>query len=128
MDIFKVCAFAVMSCAAVLLISQREKELSALISSLIYVVVALFAITRTGELYGYIRRSIRLEGEIRYFDVILKSAGVAVVASVASTVCEGTGQKGLAHGIETLAVLEIIYLCMPVFTDLMALAFKIFGD
>lgn len=128
MEILKVCAFAVLSCAAVLLISQREKELSALISALIYIVVMVFAITRTGELYGYIRDNIRLEGEIRYFDVILKSAGVAVVASVASTVCEGTGQKGMVHGIEMLAVLEIMYLCMPVFTDLMMMVLKIFGD
>ena len=62
------------------------------------------------------------------FDILLKIGGISVICAVTSSICESTGQKGLASAIETVAVVEIIVLILPTVKETLSKILSIIGD
>lgn len=128
MELLKICGAATICGAAVLLFAAREKELTTLISSLMYIIVMLYAISRAGELITSLQTYFRIADMPVYFPLLLKAAGVALIGGVTSSLCEGTGQKSAARAIDLLSVLEILYISLPIIKDLLDKMASIFGD
>ncbi len=128
MEFLKICGTAAICCAAVLLFSAREKELAALISSAIYCIVMAYAITRVGELIADLQTRFVIADMPTYFPLLLKAVGVALIGGVASTVCEDAGQKGASRAIDLLAVIEILYIAIPIVRDLLEKIWSILGN
>lgn len=128
MEYLKICGIAAICCAAILLFAGREKELTTLISLLLYILVMLYAISRVGELFTALRTYIHFEDMSAHFSLFLKAGGIAVIGGIASTVCEGSGQKGAARAIDLLTVLEILYVSMPIVKELLEKIWIMFGE
>lgn len=128
MEFVKICGFAVSCGALVLIIANREKELTAAISSVIYIIVMLYAVTRIDELISSIKVIVTASSEIPYINYIISIIGIAIIGAVASALCENTGQKTVAHAIDVITVTEIFIIVLPIFKDILEKAVKIFGD
>lgn len=122
------CALAAVCSSAILLISKGEKELSVLISSVMYILVMIYVISRAGELFKALREQFDIELNFHNADILLKVGGIALISTVASSICDGTGQKGVSCAIEIFAVIEIITLSMPLILDLFSKIFTLFGE
>lgn len=127
MDFFKICGFAAICCSTILLLSGKEKELSSLTSSLLYVISFIYVITRGAELITEYKMYFRFDGAFLPLELILQMSGLALGGAVASAVCETVGQKGIGTTIEILSIIEIIYIAMPTVKDMLGQCIEIFG-
>lgn len=127
MEFLKICGIVAICCAAVLLFAAREKELTALISSLLYVLVMLYVISQASELITALQKCFDLADMPTCFPILLKAVGVALIGGTASSVCEGTGQKNAARAIELLTVVEILYISVPIIQELLEKIWGILG-
>lgn len=99
---------------SVLIFSKYEKDLAIVISSALYIIVAIstfFGIEKIiNELKIYI---IKLD----FIDLTLlvKIAGLSIIATLSSSLCESAGQKGLAEIIELAVTIEILLMLLPAF-------------
>lgn len=122
------CALAAVCSSAILLISKGEKELAIIISSVVYILVMIYVISRAGELFKALREQFDIELNFPNVDILLKVGGIALVSTVASSICDGTGQKGVSGAIEVFAIIEIIALSMPLIIELFSKIFTLFGE
>ena len=127
MEFLKICGIVAICCAAILLFGAREKELSALISSLLYILVMLYVITQVGELITALQNCFSFVDMPTYLPLLLKAAGVALIGGIASSVCESAGQKSAARAIDLLSVIEILCMSMPIIKELLAKIWDILG-
>lgn len=127
MEFLKICGGAAICCAAVALFAAREKELTTLISTLIYIIVMLYVISRAGELLTMLQTYFNMENVPTYVPLLLKAVGIALIGGVASSVCEGAGQKGASRAIDLLTVLEILYIAIPIVKELLEKTRNILG-
>lgn len=122
------CGVLVISAASLLILSEREKQLSSLISSLIYVIAFAYVITKATALWNkassvFENLSVNFSGKY-----IMQISGIAILATVCATVCEEVGQKTVARILETAAVIEILYISLPACIDLLEKLFLIIGE
>ncbi len=122
-----ICAIAAICSTVVLMIAKGEKELSLLLSTVIYILVMIYAITRTGAFFDAVKEGIGVVS-IPNMDLILKCGGIGIISSITAVICENSGQKGMACAIETLAVIEIIGLCVPLGAELLDFVYKLLGE
>ncbi len=126
MDFIKICGFAALCGTLTLIIASREKELTALANSLLYVIIMLYAITRASKFIESIKAIFTYGSEIPYLNYILSIIGIATVGTVASSICENSGQKSISSSIELMAVIEIFIIATPIFKDLLTKAMSLF--
>ena len=127
-EFFAICGVLALCSAALLVLGGREKELSVLISAVIYVIATVFVLSKTSAL---------IKNSASFFDkaeavlpvkYIMQAGGAAVFGAVTSSVCEGVGQKGVAQAIETLTVIEMICMFMPIGKNLVEKLFTVFFE
>ena len=128
MEFISICGAAAICCGAVLLFAGREKELSSLIASLIYVVIILYGVTRIGDLLTSLQSYLSGIESVPHLALFLKIGGIAIVGTIASVLCENAGQKGAAGAIDLLTVLEILYMSIPVIQEFIDRVFRILGE
>lgn len=127
MTFINVCALLIICSLSVLIFSNKERELTVIISSALYIIVMIYAVTNVGQLFKMLEQYI---SNISFFDfdILLKIGGISVICAVTSSICESTGQKGLASAIETVAVVEIIVLILPTVKETLSKILSIIGD
>lgn len=123
----KICGTACICCALILIFAGREKELTSLISSLIYVTILLFAIARGEELFAVLQSVFSAADKPKHFGHILKAGGISIIGTVCATICEGVGQREAAKAVELITALEILISCVPILQDFMTQVTNIFG-
>lgn len=127
MTFINICALLIICSMSIIIFSKSEKELTLIISSALYIIVMIYAVTYIGQLIESLRQYFN---DISYldFDLLLKIVGISIISAVTSSVCESTGQKGMASAIETIAIVEIIILLKPFLRETLASIFDIIGD
>lgn len=127
MTFINICALLIICSMSIMIFSKSEKELTLIISSALYIIVMIYAVSHIGQLIESLRQYFN---DIRYldFDLLLKIGGISIISAVTSSVCESTGQKGMANAIETIAIVEIIILLEPFLKETLSSVFDIIGD
>ena len=75
MDFIKLCAFSIISSALLLLISNREKELSNTIAATVFITVVIYTITRINDALKWLTPYLESISVIDT-DIILKILGI----------------------------------------------------
>ena len=119
MDFIGVCGFAAVSSGALLILSSKEKELSKIISAVIYISVFVFIISKVSEYWGEMGDFLALGSTYLPIETVLKAGGMALLGTVCATVCEDIGQKGTSKALETFTVIEILYVLCYIKTEQM---------
>ena len=60
--------------------------------------------------------------------ILLKTAGVSIVAEIASLICTDAGEGALGKTIDFLAGAAIVWLCLPLFQELLDLLQTVLGE
>ena len=129
MDIF------VKGCAAVLLtvilgfsVNKGWKEAGILLTLCVVCMVAGAALRYLEPVFSLIR-SIRnetgLDGDL--LNALLKIVGIGLTAEVAELICNDSGNSGLGKVVGLLGTSAILWLCVPLVTQLLDLIRKILG-
>lgn len=61
-------------------------------------------------------------------DILLKAVGIGLVAELAATVCKDAGDASLGKTLEMLGSAAILYMSLPILTEMMTLIQAILGE
>lgn len=129
MNIFwKICAAGLISLVLMLLVEKQEKHIAALIS----IATCCVLIAASAE---YLKPIIRLMRQLqrtaaldRYvFDILLKSVAVSVICEIASLICTESGYASLGKVLQNAGIALILYLSLPLFSELLDLVSELLG-
>lgn len=127
MNFFSICGALSLSSAVILILSKKEKELSSLVSALIFIIAFIYVITKCREMWTAANSFVSLYGDYVPIDYIIKAGGIALLATVTSVICEEVGQHGIAKIAEILAVIEILHIAFPVCQEYLEKVFGVLG-
>ena len=123
-----ICAFVCICSSLIILISKREKELSVLISSVIYILVMLYVITCLNGILDSVKSHLNGLNSYPGLNLLIKMCGIGIMSATASCICEGEGQKGLSIAVEIFAMVEILRYGLPLVFELFSNALKLLGE
>ena len=117
---------------AVILIIALEKQNKdlATILSIAVVCVVVFAMVGYLEPVLDFARELRSLGQLNseITGALFKAAGISVIAEIAALICGDAGNTALSKGIHILAVAVLLWLSLPLMSELLSLVQKMMGD
>lgn len=111
-----------------LVLSRQGKDFSTLLIICVCCIVGSTAIGFYRQIFGFIQTIEEignLNGEL--LSVILKSVGIALLTEITVLICSDSGNAALGKTIQLLSSAVIIWLCIPLFTELLNLVENILG-
>lgn len=129
MDIlWKAVAGVLLTVIISLILSRQGKDFSVILIICVCCMVCSAAIKYYQQIFQFIRRLERtgnLSGEL--ITVILKAVGICLMSEITVLICSDSGNAALGKVIQILSSIIIIWLCIPLFTELLELVEKILG-
>ena len=123
-----ICAFTCICSSIILLVSKREKELSVLISSALYILVMIYGISVLSNFLSMLKDKINGYNSIPNLEILINVCGIGLISSIASSICESEGQKGLSLAIEFFATVDILKVGLPIVFELFSQAISLLGE
>ncbi len=129
MDIlFKAAAGVLLTVVISLILSRQGKDFSAILVICVCCMVCSAAVRFYQQIFQFIHKleqTGNLNGEL--ISVILKSVGIALLSEITVLICSDSGNAALGKVIQILSSAVIIWLCIPLFTELLELVENILG-
>lgn len=114
-NIFSVIAIGLVSCILAITLIRNHPEISLVLSICAGVVILMMILPQVNGILSLIRSMAKEAGmEEGYLTIVLKSAGVACLTSIASSICKDAGQSSIGMKIELAGRIAILLLGLPV--------------
>ena len=122
MSIFiKVVAGSMIAVVLSLTIS-KQKDLSILITLTACIMTVIAAITYLVPVVNFFKRLqsiVSLNSEL--ISALLKATGIGILSEITCLICEDAGQASLSKALKILSSSIMLFLCIPLFSELMDL-------
>ena len=117
MEFTEICAIIIFFSSVILIFSKTEKELSVIVSSTVFIIFMIYSVSRLG---GFLETVAPFIETIEIIDskVLLKILGIAIISIIAVSICDTSGQKGMAVAIEIISTVEILTVVFPVIKEM----------
>ena len=122
MNIYAVTGFALLSCAAAVILKKFGDSAGYLIPAAALICLIGSALTSASPIGDLIRSLGSDERFNRYYTVMMKAMGVAVLGESACDICKDCGENSISNGVEICTKISIIIIAVPLITDIMGLA------
>lgn len=120
--VLQACAYIVISCIICITLSRQGKDISVLLSIAVCVGILLVAATFLQPIIDFLLHLQQLfELDRGLIKVLLQAAGIAVISEIVVLVCQDSNQAVLGKAAQILATAAIVYLSIPLFTQLVDL-------
>ena len=129
-ELLKICGIAIL-CVTLLLISRELK--GSFLWAVRIVGIILIAGVLVLSLDG-VRQELRIFTDLgsisEYVTVMIKALGISFLVKICSDICRDCGEGSLAFGVESAGKVSIIYMCIPLISDIVRYAAEIldFGE
>lgn len=123
MDIFAVCALALLTSVICIFIKQYKPEFGAITVIASTVMILSFAAKYAGAListYFGLAESVGVDSDI--FEVLIKSLGITYLTVFTAELCRDFGQNSLAVKVETAGKISVIILATPMIVNIIKIA------
>lgn len=124
-ELYKVCASAVVSLLAVLLLRQTEQSFGELAGVFFGVCIMSRVILGIAEIWDYLRAITGTSLEEARLGTLLKAAAIALATDFTADICRDAGVGNIASCVELFGRCELILLSLPLVTELIGLAFTL---
>lgn len=119
MNIFSIIVFSITGCIISVFIKKYNPEISILISILASVMILSYIIINSTSVFERLNYMFSLAGvNDDNIQLLIKSLGICFVTQLTSDICEESGQKAIANKVELSGKFFILYLALPIFTQL----------
>lgn len=111
-----------------LVLSRQGKDFSTILIICVCCMVGVASISYYQQIFQFVRKLERtgnLNGEL--ISVILKSVCISLLSEITVLICSDSGNAALGKVIQILSSIVIIWLCIPLFTELFELVENILG-
>lgn len=128
-DFWQAAAAAMISVIAVLTISKRCKDISQLLTVAVCVMMTLTAMSYLKPVVEFIRQLQSIAAlDNEQMLIMLKSVGICVVGHIAASICADSGNAALGKSLQLLSASVILWLSLPMMTQLLQLLQQIMGE
>jgi stage III sporulation protein AD len=127
-DFLKTSALILVSIILCLVLSGQNKYFSAMISMLVCVIVAITAMEYTKpvlEFFGELKTLGQWNSAL--FSILMKSAGIGIIMQIVALLCNDSGNSALGKCIQFLGTSVILWISLPLFTELIKLVNELLG-
>ena len=124
--IVRICGVAIVGVCALNLLSHMKSGVSFAIKVALTVIIAASAIILLEPIPERILSLAaigKLEGE--YVSILLWCVGVTFLGQISADICRDCGDGTSANGVELIAKLEIVVICLPLLEGIIECAMKI---
>lgn len=113
---------AILSAVLLLLLRELRSSMAALLR--VAAVLTLFgaAVVLLAPLLARISELLSFAGREEITAVLLRAAGIALIAEITAAICRDLGESSLAAGVALFAKLELLLLALPMTEELISLA------
>lgn len=129
MGILQVIGAALVSVVIMLSLQAHGKDISLVLSILVCCMVLGVAVGYFQPVLGFIKRAQQLSGlDNGNLGIMLKAAGIGLVAHIAGLVCTDSGNSALGKAVQILASGAILWLSLPLMESLIGLVQSVLGE
>jgi len=118
MNVYSIIALALVSVAFIILLRQYKPEYAFFVSVIVSVLIVLLLL---GEIRSTVEFAIALAEtgglNTSALSSLLKTVGIALMASFASDVCNDAGEKAIASKIEFAGKIAIVIISIPLIEE-----------
>lgn len=119
MDIFKILAIAILTCVASLIVKQVKPDFASIVAIAGGVIILLLLIDYLQDIVGVFQTIIEKTNlSPSLFSTILKIIGVGYLTEFTSNICVDSGNSGLASKVGLAGKVIILFLSLPIITNL----------
>lgn len=124
--VLKICAIALLCATAAMVVRGVSDKMGALVSIAGGVVILSLAVVFISDLIsdvGGIIDKFELSSDItRYWEIMLRALGIAVLCRISSDVCRDCGEGTAAGGVEAVGKIAILALSLPLIEEILGYA------
>lgn len=129
MNVFIKVIAGIMIVVVLSLTVSKHKELSILLTIVACVMTVIAAISYFVPVIDFFKRLQTLTSlNTELISVLLKATGIGILSEVTCLICEDAGQASLSKALKILSSGIMLFLCIPLFTELMDLLSEILVD
>ncbi len=118
--IFKICGAVIIAVFFAYCVFTNNKSISFAVTTVLCILIAVSAIDNLIPILKNITEISETSGG-EYEKLLLKSFGIGIISSAASSLCKRAGENSLSGVVEFFGKTEIIILCMPLLRSLLSL-------
>lgn len=130
MDIFlKAAACVLIAVVISMILSKYGKDFSVLLAISVCVMVVGAAAVYLENIFSFVellQQKWNLNNEL--LAILLKCVGIGLLAEIISMICTDSGNSAFGKVIHFLSTAVILYLCIPLFTELLDMVESILGN
>lgn len=129
MDIFLKAAAGILVCAVICLaLAKQGKDFSLLLSIVACTMAVIAAIAFLNPILSFIQRLQELaQWQNNMLQIILKAVGIGLISEITALICNDAGNAALGKSLQIIASCAILYLSLPLITQLVELLENILG-
>ena len=125
----KAAAAVLIAVVLVTVLSKNSKDMATVLGICVCTIVLLAAVSFLSPVVQFVQRLQELGGlDNTMVTILLKAVGVGLISEVAVLICSDSGNQGMGNALEYLAGGVILYLSIPLFTELLELMQTILGE
>lgn len=122
MDIFKICAVAIISVILILHLKSYMPHMQAMISIVCGIIIFMIIMPTLREVLNIFLNIIRmLDISVTHIGIILKIIGISYICEFCTSICLDAGEGAIASKIEIAGKILIMFISMPILIDLLNL-------
>lgn len=124
--IVKICGVAIVGVCAYAILSQMKSGVSFALKLAVTVLIAASAIILLEPVPKKIYELAAI-GELNgeYVSILLRAVGITLLGQFTADICRDCGDNTSANGVELIAKLEIVIICLPLLDGIIGTALKI---
>ena len=129
MEIFLKATAGILICAVFcLFLAKQGKDISLLLSILACAMAVIAAITFINPILSFISKlQVLAQWKNDMLKILLKAVGIGLLSEVTALICNDAGNAALGKSLQILATCAILWLSLPLITELVELLEKILG-
>lgn len=126
---WKAIAFALTSVVLRIALSHSAQHYSILLTLAATAVLLTAVLTLLNPVLVFLRDLIRLgDLSIGFLTILLKCLGISITGEMAVYICQDSGNAALGKTVQLLTMSAILYLSLPLFSELLDLLQRILGE
>lgn len=123
MDIYlKATGCALIALILSLILSKQSKDLSLLLTVLVCTIVALAAVHYLSPIVALFQR-LQATAKLnqQFMNILLRAVGIGLLAEITGLICTDAGNAALGKTLQLLASTVILWMSVPLFTNIIEL-------
>lgn len=112
-----------------LLLDKQNKDMAVMITlcgCCMVIMAAVCFLEPVISFIGHVREIADLDGDL--LKILMKATSVAIISEIAAQICHDAGNTSIGKTVNFLAITVIVWLSIPLFTELLDMLSKILGE